>query len=272
MKRAAQGGHIRQIAGVGLQGCDGGLAVANHFAGLFQENIKQLGIVIVQGILRCWRWRSNRMACGGGSSNGFYWFGDNDWRDGGHTDSCCGRRSGNSHCHHRSHGSHGSRRGRCSHWGQQSYGGHHKRRGQRDGARRVRRRCHGALGLRNGRVDTAHQWLELSTLLVENKQLFGQHGLVAQHVDQEAQRAQVIANFVKCAGRAGSDIIDLGVHNLLNAVAHAQHGLRSVVQPQNGQNTAHLGQPGRYVAQCSFVLRIAEKLVHRLLKLCQRCL
>src|SRR5699024_9405331 len=84
--------------------------------------------------------------------------------------------------------------------------------GRREIQRRQSRRGRGARRRRSG-VDggrrlvrllggASHEGPQFAVGLVPDEQLLGQRGLVVQHVDQEAERAEVGAQLVESAGRA----------------------------------------------------------------------
>jgi hypothetical protein len=76
----------------------------------------------------------------------------------------------------------------------------------------------------------AHQGPELAGAVVIDKQFLGQRRLVIEHVNQETEGAQVVAQPVEGACRAGLLLVDLGDHDFLDALAHAQHGLGRLVE------------------------------------------
>ena len=108
---------------------------------------------------------------------------------------------------------------------------------------------------------TAHHGAEFALLFIKYKELLGECGLIAEHVDQETQRAKVVAEFVKGAGSARTVFVNLGFQQLFDAIAHAQHGLRSLIQAQHREHAAHLGELAGHLGQHRTVLRVAEKLV-----------
>ncbi len=112
----------------------------------------------------------------------------------------------------------------------------------------------------------AHQRLEFADLGVEDEQALGQRRLVAQHVDQEAERAEVVAQRVEAGhlvGRRGT------AHHGLHVVAHALHGVGGLVEAEHREHAAHLLQLARHGAQQALFARAAEILVERLLEFAQ---
>ena len=94
--------------------------------------------------------------------------------------------------------------------------------------------------------------------------------LHADHVDQEAQRTQVVGQAVEGAGFDRALGIDLGIGQRVDVVTHAQHGLRGLIQAQHRQHAAHRRQLGRHRDQTLALRRIAEVLVDVLFDLRQR--
>ena len=113
----------------------------------------------------------------------------------------------------------------------------------------------------------AHQRTQLTRFFVEYKQFLGQRRLVVQHIDQETQGAQVVAQGLECARLAGHRLIDLGVENLVHGLAHAVHRLNRLVQSQHRQHTAHLAQLGCCNVQAALFPWHAEELVQRFFRL-----
>jgi hypothetical protein len=112
----------------------------------------------------------------------------------------------------------------------------------------------------------AHERLEFTGFGVEHEQALGQCGLVAQHVDQEAQRAQVVAQRVEAGhffGRRGAD------QHGLDVVAHALHGVRGLFEAEHGEHAAHLHQLRRHGAQQALFGGAAEVLVERFFEFAQ---
>ena len=105
----------------------------------------------------------------------------------------------------------------------------------------------------------AHKRPELALFLVVNKELFCQCRLVIQHINQKAQRAQVVTQLIESAGCPGLTLVNFGNQHFFDAVAHAQHGLRSLLQPKNRQDTSHLRQLAWYVAKHGLVQGVTEK-------------
>jgi hypothetical protein len=105
--------------------------------------------------------------------------------------------------------------------------------------------------------------LEFALGGVVDKQPLGQRGLVVEHVDQEAQGAQVVAETVEDAGRAGLLFVGVGLEHALDQLAHVRHRQRGLVQLQHGQHALHLRQLPRHHGQQLGVLGCAEKQVQR---------
>ena len=115
-----------------------------------------------------------------------------------------------------------------------------------------------------------HQGFELAFDIVIHKEFFRQHRLVVEHVDQKAQSAEVVAQLVKSARSSRTLFVNFCLQHLLHAAAHAQDGLRGLIQPEHRQHAAHLGQLPRNIGQDGFVFRIAKENIQRFFKLTQR--
>ena len=115
-----------------------------------------------------------------------------------------------------------------------------------------------------------HHRAQRAVLGVEAEQRLGQRRLHAQHVDQEAQGAQVVGQAVEGAGLHRHLRVDLGLRELVDVVAHVHHGLRGLVQPQHREHAAHRLQLARHRDQQLALRRIAEVLVDLLLDFGQR--
>ena len=120
-----------------------------------------------------------------------------------------------------------------------------------------------------GDLVAPHDGPELSRLLVIDKKLPGQRALVTQHVDQEAQRAQAVAELFKYAD-TGRAYVNLVHQKFFDAVAHTQRRQRCLVQTQHRKHPAHLRQLAGHLVQRQPVLRASEKLVKRFLNLAER--
>ena len=81
-----------------------------------------------------------------------------------------------------------------------------------------------------GVLRTAHQRPEFAFFFIVNKQLLGQRGLVIEHINQKTQRANVVAQMIKCAGSPGPQLVHFSDKHLLDTLAHAQNRLRGLVQ------------------------------------------
>ena len=90
--------------------------------------------------------------------------------------------------------------------------------------------------------------------VVVHEQLLGQRRLVIEHVDQEAECADVVAELLESAGRVDTLLVDFGDDDLFDRLAHAQDGLRGLVQAQHRQHAAHLRKVAGRVAQRRLVL------------------
>ena len=106
---------------------------------------------------------------------------------------------------------------------------------------------------------------------VEDEQRLGHLRLHAEHVDQEAERAEVAGQAVERSvglrRRGGSTSVG---DERVDVVAHAQHGLRGLVQAEHREHAAHRLQLARHRDQHLARGRVAEELVDRLLGLGQR--
>jgi hypothetical protein len=114
------------------------------------------------------------------------------------------------------------------------------------------------------RVGTAHQRGEPAGLGVEHEQRLGELRLHAQHVDHEAERAQVAGDAVEHAGLGDRGGVDFGRDQAVDLVAHAQQRLRCLVHAQHRKHATHRCQLHRYVDEHAAVRRIAEEIVDRL--------
>ena len=108
-------------------------------------------------------------------------------------------------------------------------------------------------------LGTPHQRPELTFDIVVHKELFRQRRLVIKHVNQKAQRTQIVTQLVESTGRTGTLLIDFSFQHLLNSVTHAQDRLRGLVQTQHRQHAAHLRELARHIGEHNFVLRVAKK-------------
>ena len=125
-------------------------------------------------------------------------------------------------------------------------------------------------GSTQGRRMAAHERHQLALVLIEYKQLFGQRGLVAEHVDQETQRTQVVAQLLEGTSCAGLYLVDLGIQNFIDHRAHADHRVHRLVQAEHRQHAPHLRQLRHGHMQTTFFNRRAEELVQRFFRLTQR--
>ena len=96
---------------------------------------------------------------------------------------------------------------------------------------------------------------------IKAEQRLGHLWLHADHVNQKAQGAQVVGQSVERTRGDGSLRVDLGVGQCIHIVAHAQHRLRRLIQPQHRQHTAHGRQLRRHRDQNFALRRVAEVVV-----------
>ena len=108
---------------------------------------------------------------------------------------------------------------------------------------------------------STHDGAQLTLLCIKNKQLPGQRGLVVQHVDQEAQRTEVVGQATEGAGLAGTLWIDLVNQQGFDVAAHVGDGSSSLIETQHGQHATHLRQLLRHRPQQGFVGGVARKLI-----------
>ena len=134
---------------------------------------------------------------------------------------------------------------------------------ERCGRRRV---GHGAWTL----VDAPHHRIQRAGRRVEGELRLRQLWLHVEHVDQEAERAEVARKAIEHTGLRDPGRIDLGRHQPVDVVAHAQQRRAGMVHAQHRQHAAHGRQLVRHRDQYCVVGRIAEKLVDQALDLRQR--
>ena len=115
----------------------------------------------------------------------------------------------------------------------------------------------------------SHQGAQLAQSFVVHEQLACQRALVAQHVHQEPQGAQAVAQLFKSL-LAFAGVADLATQQAFHRLAHACHCQRCLVQSQHRQHTTHLSKKGGNRGQRYGVLRITEELVHGALGFTQR--
>ena len=133
-----------------------------------------------------------------------------------------------------------------------------------------RQRCFVERGKGRGLLALPHHGAQAAGLGVVAEQRLGELRLHAQHVDQEAQRTQVVGQAVEGAGLHRTLRVDLGLRQRVDVVAHVQHGLRGLVHAQHRQHAAHRRQLARHRDQHLALGRVAEVLVDLLLDLGQR--
>ena len=247
MERAAQHRQFAAVIRPGAERRDGRQAVVQHLARLFQEDILQV-VLVEFGDLGTFRPFKRRRA------------GDLGCPAVGRAAELLDRR-------HRLFGL-GCQRGQAHRdlcvdffGAQHGIGAHHRCRRCSDGRFRNRR-----LGCRFGPALPAHQRLELAGLGIEHEQPLGQRRLVTQHVVQEAQCAEVVAERIEVARAAFRRI---NGQQALDVVAHALHRQRGLVQTQHREHTAHLQQLARDGPQQALFGRPTEELVERFLELAQ---
>ena len=144
----------------------------------------------------------------------------------------------------------------------QRHGGGVGRHGHRQGL--LARRAEGRHPL-----GAAHHRGQAAAGGVEPEQALGQLRLHAEHVDQEAQRAEVVGQAVEGARLDGALRVDLGLRELVDHVAHVQRGLRGLVHAQHRQHAAHGAKLRRHRDEHRALGRVAEILVDVLLDLGQ---
>ncbi|MDT4804558.1 hypothetical protein FQZ97_373380 [compost metagenome] len=236
VERAAQDGEFFGVAGTVAERGDGGQAVAHHFAGFVQEDVLQV-VFFELGDLGVGQRRRARDL--GGPALGL-------------AAEFLQRR----------------RLGLAVGRGQRGELGSDLRVDLLDAEHGLGGRCGGAFGRGRG-IDglAAHQRLEFTGFGIEHEQALGQCGLVAQHVDEETERAQVVAERVEGGHFLDGRAVDL--QHLLDVVAHALHGVRGLLEPQHREHAAHLHELGGHGAQQRLFGRAAEILVERLLEFAQ---
>ena len=119
------------------------------------------------------------------------------------------------------------------------------------------------------RTLAAHARLELTQFLVEHKQVFGQDGLVGQHVDQQPHGAQAadelrdkrVGRLERPCGRSKQP---------LNAGTHAQCRQGRMVQAEHGKHAPHLPQARRDGLQHPCIRRISNIAVQRFFDFSER--
>ena len=120
------------------------------------------------------------------------------------------------------------------------------------------------------RLVAPHEGNQLTLVLVESEHLLGQGWLIVQHVDQETQGAEVVAQLAERAGLPRLGFVHIRVDHLIDDLAHAADSLHRLVQAQHRQHAPHLGELVERDVQPRFFHRVAEELIERLLGFCQR--
>ena len=253
MKYPTQNGEMPDIGRLASQTLQCFLSIANHLTRFFQKNVAQ--VVFVKGRSLALAKRFDSCRCYGG----------NQARHG--VGSCLGIFF--SHCHQRIVGRLGKpgltcQRGkRC-----QCVKLHRELLLGSAGIRVLNNRTHllGQTVAAGGHtvsvielVRSAHDRPELAFFVVVYKELFCQRRLVVEHVNQKAQRPEVISQLIESTCGAGLLLVHIGDQHLLDTTAHAQHGLGGLIETQYRQNTTHLGQLTGYFPQNSFVFWISKK-------------
>ena len=106
-----------------------------------------------------------------------------------------------------------------------------------------------------------HHGVETAGVFVETKHPFGQLRLHAEHVDQEAKGAEVVGQTLEQFARAGQADVHLGIGQRIHFIAHAQAGMRRLVETQHRQHAAHRGQLAGHGNQQLALRRVAEIVV-----------
>ena len=113
------------------------------------------------------------------------------------------------------------------------------------------------------RLGTTHHQAQFALGFVIHKEFAGHRALIAQHIDQEAQRAQVVAQLVE---HRLAFFFGYGAEEqALDCVTHVHHGLRCLIEAQHRQHAAHLTEATRDAGEHRCFTGGAEELVHRLL-------
>ena len=251
MEGPPQRGLLAQVTRCSTQRVNGRQAGGDNFARLFQEDVEQFILAIVL-----------RQGCGSDVAR------RNHWKRGLF-------RSG--------HRRNGAFRRRHVHVKQRKINVRQcRRRGALDHSRSRGFGCVGEWELQRGygrrflimrarmrqlRTRPPHEDTQLAQLFVVNEELARHGTLVAQHVDEKAQRSQAVAQFLENLRALFLGQV-VGQH-ALDRVAHAHHGQGGLIQSQHGQHAAHLLQAARHGGKQAHVFRAAEELVHGLLCLCQ---
>ena len=115
-----------------------------------------------------------------------------------------------------------------------------------------------------------HHGAEQAGLRVETEQRLGQRGLHAEHVDQEAERTEVVGQPVEGSGLDRALRVDLGLRQCVDVVAHVQHRLRRLRHAQHGEHAAHGRQLPWHRDQHLALGRVAEVAVDFLFDFGQR--
>ncbi len=131
-----------------------------------------------------------------------------------------------------------------------------------------RRRLEGAEARRTLR--SIHHRMQIAAHRVEPEQRLGHLRLHAEHVDEEAQRAQVVGQAVEGIGLDTLRGARVGGDQRVDVVAHAHHRMRGMVLPEHRQHAAHRRQLRWHRNQHLALARVAEVLVDVLLDLRQR--
>ena len=115
-----------------------------------------------------------------------------------------------------------------------------------------------------GGIGATHHRRQRAGLGVEYEQRLGELRLHAQHVDHEAERAQVAGEAIEDSSLGDSRRVDFGRSQTVHFVAHAQQGLRRLIHAEHREYATHRGELGRNVDEDAGIGRVAEEVVDRL--------
>ncbi len=120
----------------------------------------------------------------------------------------------------------------------------------------------GRVGHRDGRALLAtHLGVQAAGRIVEMEHALGELRLHAEHVDEEAQGAQVVGQAIEDLLGAGQARVDLGAGERIDLIAHAHAGQRGLVHAQHAQHAAHALQLARHGDQDLALGGVAEVFV-----------
>ncbi len=112
---------------------------------------------------------------------------------------------------------------------------------------------------------------QASAFGIEREQRLGHLRLHTQHFDEESECAQVGGQALDRAMRPRLLRVDAAMDQEVDILAHAQHGLRSVIEAEDGQHPSHGLQLVGHGNEHRGLGRLAEELVDELLGLRERC-